>query len=108
MLRSIPYREDIVISMPRMGREEGNRDLDERRVGKYTMSVTVMLTGIVAHRLRRFEEFGLLSPLRTEAGQRLFSDWEIKLIREIARIESEGVNLRGVRVILEIRRGERE
>jgi MerR family transcriptional regulator/heat shock protein HspR len=76
--------------------------------GKYTMSVTVRLTTVRAYRIRRFEQFGLVSPSRTGAGQRLFSDLEIALIREIARLESEGINLPGIRAILAIRRGERE
>ena len=72
------------------------------------MLVTVRLTTVNAPRIRRFEQFGLLSPARTEGGQRLFSDTEIELIREIALLEREGANLRGVRMILSIRKGERK
>ena len=89
-------------------------DEDKRRqrqpavgeVSKYTMGVAVRLTGVEAHRIRRFEEAGLLEPERTEARQRLFSDSEIELIKEIAQLEDEGVNLEGIRVILTMRRGE--
>jgi DNA-binding transcriptional MerR regulator len=81
------------------------RDVD---FGKYTMSVTVRLTTVNAHRIRRFEQVGLLRPARTEAGQRLFSDIEIRLIREIAKLEREGINLRGIKAIIAIRKGERE
>ncbi len=80
----------------------------ERDLGKYTMSVTVRLTTVQAYRIRRFEQFGLLSPTRTHAGQRLYSDIEISLIREIARLGGEGINLRGINAILAIRRGERK
>ena len=76
--------------------------------GKYTMSVTVRLTTVNAHRIRRFEQVELLRPARTEAGQRLFSDIEIRLIREIAKLEREGINLRGIKAIIAIRKGERE
>ena len=72
------------------------------------MLVTVRLTTVNAPRIRRFEQFGLISPARTEGGQRLFSDTEIELIREIALLEREGANLRGVRMILAIRKGERK
>jgi len=78
----------------------------ENEVGKYTMGVAVRLTGVEAHRIRRFEEAGLLQPARTEAGQRLYSDPEIELIREIARLEDQRINLEGVKVILAMRRGE--
>lgn len=79
-------------------------ELDERGVGKYTMSVAVMLTGVVAHRIRRFEQSGLLDPFRTKARQRLFSDRGIELIREIAKLEDQGINMPGIKVILEMRR----
>jgi len=82
-------------------------DRGDRHFGKYTMSVTVRLTTVNAHRIRRFEQFGLLSPARTGAGQRLFSDVEVDLIREIILLEKEGVNLGGIRMILAMRRGER-
>ena len=78
----------------------------ENEMGKYTMGVAVRLTGVEAHRIRRFEENGLLEPARTEAGQRLYSDAEIKLIKEIARLEDQGINMEGVRAVLAMRRGE--
>ena len=94
--------------MPEFTREQNNQDeLDENEMGKYTMSVTVRLTGVVAHRIRRFEHCGLLDPLRTEARQRLFSDIEIELIREVARLEDRGINLEGVKAILAMRQGEK-
>jgi len=77
-------------------------------IGKYTVSVAMMLTGTEAHRIRRYENAGLLKPARTKAGQRLFSDSEIELIKEIARLEGEGINLQGVKAILAMRRGERK
>ena len=77
-------------------------------VGKYTMSVAVMLTGVEAHRIRRFEQAGLLKPVRSEAGQRRYSDSEIDSIKNIAALEDEGINLQGVKAILAMRRGERE
>jgi len=87
----------------------GKRDkADEKKIGKYTMSVTVMLTGVVAHRIRRFEQGGLLDPIRTKAKQRLFSDHGIELIKEIARLEDQGINMPGIKAILKMRRGERE
>ena len=81
---------------------------DRRVVGKYTMSVTVMLTGVVAHRIRRFEHGGLLDPYRTEARQRLFSDNLIELIKEIAKLEDQGINMPGIKAILEMRRREKK
>jgi DNA-binding transcriptional MerR regulator len=73
-------------------------------VGKYVMSVAVMMTGVEAYRIRRYETVGLVMPSRTCGRQRLFSDTDINLIREIAGLELQGVNLKGVRLILEMKR----
>ena len=81
---------------------------NREEVGKYTMSVAVMLTGVEAYRIRRFERAGLLKPIRSKARQRRYSDSEIELIKNIATLEDEGINLQGVKAILAIRRGEKE
>jgi len=79
----------------------GRRDEE----GKYVMSIAVAVTGVDAHRIRRYEAAGLFKPCRTGGGQRLFSDADLELIRAAAELEREGVNLNGIRVILEMRRG---
>ena len=66
---------------------------DREDVGKYTMAVTVMLTGVQAHRIRRYEQAGLLRPIRSEARQRRYSDSEIGLIRSIADLLAEATNI---------------
>ena len=81
---------------------------EKGQVPKYTMGVIVRLTGVEAGRIRRFEEAGLLTPSRTESGQRLFTDSEMELIKEIAALEDKGINLEGVKAILAMRRGERK
>ena len=74
--------------------------------GKYVMSVAVGMTGVEAYRIRRYEMGGLLRPVRSTGGRRLLSDEEICLIREAARLEGEGVNVKGIRLILKMRRAE--
>lgn len=78
----------------------------DNEMGKYTMGVTVRLTRIQAYRIRRYEQAEIIRPSRTESRQRLYSDSEVELIREIARLEDQGINLMGVKVILAMRRGE--
>ena len=73
-------------------------------LAKYTMSVTVMMTGIAAHKIRKLEEFGLCKPSRTGNQQRLYSDEDIEMIRHVVSLEKEGVNLPGIKVILDIRK----
>ncbi len=76
---------------------------DGREFAKYTMSVTVTMTGVAAHRIRRFEEYGLCNPARTGSNQRLFSDYDIELIREISDLENDGINLAGIKTIMLIK-----
>jgi len=76
---------------------------DGKGLAKYTMAIAVMMTGVPAHKIRKFEEFGLCNPCRTESRQRLYSDNDIELIRQIALLEKEGINLPGIKVILEMK-----
>lgn len=82
------------------GRGIGAREDWPDDAGRYVMSVAVSMTGVDAHRIRKYEDVGLVKPSRSRGGQRLFSDPDVARIREIARLESEGVNLKGVEVIL--------
>jgi DNA-binding transcriptional MerR regulator len=86
--------------------QNGNNG-EDYEVGKYTISVAEKLTGAYAHHIRRLSKAGLLHPERTDAGQRLFSDADIDTIKEVSKLEIEGINLSGVKAILEIRRGKR-
>jgi MerR family glutamine synthetase transcriptional repressor len=79
-----------------------------QNASNYTMAVTVKLTGIEPHRIRRYEEGGLLTPERTEGNQRLFSYNDIEIIKEAAKLEDEGINVEGIKAILAMRRGERK
>lgn len=85
--------------------EKGKSRNDESKIGKYTMSVAVMLTRVGAHRIRRYEEASLLKPTRTTSGQRLYSDFEVSLVKEIARLQSQGINLPGIKAIMAMRNG---
>jgi MerR family transcriptional regulator, heat shock protein HspR len=82
--------------------DEYYRNVDLKELAKYTMAVAVMMTGAAAHRIRRFEEAGLLKPQRTGNKQRLYSDRDIELIRRIVALEQSGVNLPGIKIILDL------
>jgi MerR family glutamine synthetase transcriptional repressor len=53
--------------------------------------------------LRWIEKHGLLSPNRTRGHQRLYSDVELELLREVRGLMEQKVNLAGIRVILRLR-----
>ncbi len=87
-------------------RRDSAREEWTEESGRYVMSVAVSMTGVDAYRIRRYEAAGLVKPARTEGGQRLFSNCDIERIREVAKLECEGVNLKGIGVILRMERAD--
>ncbi len=73
----------------------------------YTMAITMKLTGVEPHRIRRYERGGLLMAERTRGNRRLFSEDDIEIIKQASTLEEEGINIEGIKAILAIRRGER-
>ncbi len=67
------------------------------------MCVAVSMTGVEDYRIRRYEAAAIISPKRSPGGQRLFSDRDIARIRAAAQLEADGVNLKGVLLILNMR-----
>ncbi len=73
----------------------------------YTIGAASRLTGIPIWTLRWIEKHGLLSPDRTRGRQRLYSDVEMELLREVRDLMEQKVNLAGIRVILRMRTSSR-
>jgi len=70
----------------------------------YTIGAASRLTGIPIWTLRWIEKHGVLRPGRTDGRQRLYSEDELDLLREIRGLMEQKVNLAGIRVILQLRR----
>jgi len=71
----------------------------------FVISVAAELTGCHPRTLRLYEEYGFISPLRTPGNTRLYSKKDIDTVRKIRHYtQVKGVNLAGVRIILEMER----
>jgi MerR family glutamine synthetase transcriptional repressor len=70
----------------------------------YTIGAAARLTGIPIWTLRWIEKHGVLRPGRTDGRQRLYSEEEMDLLREVRGLMEQKVNLAGIRVILSMRR----
>jgi MerR family transcriptional regulator/heat shock protein HspR len=70
--------------------------------GLYVISVVSELTGIEPHTLRLYENRELIHPARTSGGVRRYSDRDIQRLRRIADLASTGLNLAGVKRVLEL------
>jgi len=75
---------------------------DSRARAVYMISVAAELAGVHPQTLRVYERKGLLDPTRTSGGSRRFSDRDLERLREIQRLTNEGLNLEGVRRVLEL------
>ncbi|GEL18391.1 heat shock protein transcriptional repressor HspR [Pseudonocardia asaccharolytica] len=71
----------------------------------FVISVAAELAGLHAQTLRSYDRLGLVSPGRTPGGGRRYSAREIALLREVQRLSQvDGVNLAGVKRIIELER----
>lgn len=68
----------------------------------YVISVAAELAGVHPQTLRNYERSGLLDPSRTAGGSRRFSERDLDRLRRIQELTSEGLNLEGVRRVLEL------
>jgi MerR family transcriptional regulator/heat shock protein HspR len=76
---------------------------DER--GVYIISVAAELAGVHPQTLRIYERKGLLRPSRTAGNTRRYSERDIELLRSIQELTQErGINLAGVKMIVEMER----
>ena len=68
----------------------------------YVISVAAELAGVHAQTLRIYERKGLVEPARTPGGSRRYSDIDIALLRRIQELTHEGLNLAGVKRVLDL------
>jgi len=68
----------------------------------YVISVAAELAGVHPQTLRVYERKGLLDPSRTRGGSRRFSERDLARLRRIQDLTAAGLNLEGVRRVLEL------
>jgi MerR family transcriptional regulator/heat shock protein HspR len=67
------------------------------------IGVAAQLCGVHPQTLRQYERLGLVIPSRVGAKNRLYSEADIRRVRQIQRLTQEmGVNLAGVELILRL------
>lgn len=68
----------------------------------YVISVAAELAGMHPQTLRIYERRGLVQPARTQGGNRRYSDVDIDRLRRIQELAAEGMNLEGIRRVMEL------
>jgi MerR family transcriptional regulator/heat shock protein HspR len=80
-------------------------DLDR---GLFSISVAAELAGLHPQTLRIYEREGLLDPTRSAGGTRRYSRNDISRLQEICALTADGLNLAGIRRILELQEETRQ
>jgi MerR family transcriptional regulator, heat shock protein HspR len=74
----------------------------------YVISVAAQLSGLHPQTLRAYDRLGLVSPGRAAGRGRRYSLRDILILREVQRLsQEEGINLNGIKRILELELAER-
>ena len=83
----------------------GWADLDR---GLFSISVAAELAGLHPQTLRIYEREGLLDPARSAGGTRRYSRRDIGRLQEICALTADGLNLAGIRRVLEMQEETRQ
>jgi MerR family transcriptional regulator/heat shock protein HspR len=78
-------------------------DADDRGHGLFAISVAAELTGLHPQTIRIYEREGLVTPARSGGGTRRYSRDDIDRLNQIAALMTTGLNLEGVRQVLQLR-----
>ena len=70
--------------------------------GMFAISVAAERADLPIQNLRVYERRGLLEPARTAGGTRLYSEADIIVLRRIAELLDDGLNLAGVSRVLRL------
>ena len=79
-----------------------NRDKGDEELTLYVISVAAELSGLHPQTLRQYDRIGLVSPSRAQGRGRRYSLRDIALLRNVSRMVGEGINLAGIKRIIEL------
>src|SRR5215210_4810606 len=85
-----------------MADELDERSARHRDTALFVISVAAELAGVHPQTLRIYERKGLVDPARTGGGSRRYSEDDIDRLRRIQDLTNEGLNLAGVKRVLEL------
>ncbi len=74
----------------------------DERTPLFAITAAAELAGMHPQTLRQYDRLGLVSPTRTAGRTRRYSMKDVVQLREISRLSAEGLNLEGIKRILEL------
>jgi MerR family transcriptional regulator/heat shock protein HspR len=77
-------------------------DWPDAQRGVFAISVAAELCGLHPQTLRVYEREGLVDPDRSAGGTRRYSSRDVETLREIAALTDTGINIAGIKRVLEL------
>jgi MerR family transcriptional regulator/heat shock protein HspR len=74
----------------------------DEELALYVISIAAQLSGLHPQTLRQYDRMGLVSPSRAQGRGRRYSLRDIALLRNVSRMVGEGINLAGIKRIIEL------
>jgi len=74
----------------------------DEKLALYVISIAAQLSGLHPQTLRQYDRMGLVSPSRAQGRGRRYSLRDIALLRNVSRMVGEGINLAGIKRIIEL------
>ena len=78
--------------------------LDDENAPLYTVGQVAELLGLKQAFLRRVDQLQVVSPQRSEGGQRRYTRYEIQVIQQVVNMADEGITLQAIRRIIALER----
>ena len=75
---------------------------NDEELALYVISIAAQLSGLHPQTLRQYDRMGIVSPSRAQGRGRRYSLRDIALLRNVSRMVSEGINLAGIKRIIEL------
>lgn len=76
--------------------------IDDEHAALYSVGQVARMLGVRAAYVRRLDTEGVVSPARSDGGQRRYSRHEIGTVQRVGLLAAEGISLVGIRRLLEL------
>ncbi|QOT01225.1 MerR family transcriptional regulator [Brevibacterium sp. JNUCC-42] len=74
-----------------------------RNMALFPIGIVMKLTDLTARQIRYYEQHGLVTPVRTEGKQRLFSFNDVDRLLEIKELIDKGLNIAGIKQVIQLK-----
>ena len=78
--------------------------LDDENAPLYTVGQVAELLAVKQAFLRRVDQLQVVSPQRSDGGQRRYTRYEIRVIQQVVSMADEGITLQAIRRIIGLQR----